>query len=54
MRVTATLTEKEIIEIIRQHFSNDGKDVYDYQIYEETGKISVDIRYDAEIPKRKE
>jgi hypothetical protein len=44
MRITLTLTENEISEIIRQHFALKGCEMYDWQIYQERKEIFADIR----------
>lgn len=49
MRVTATLTEREIISCIFDSFAQRGITLDDWQIYYADGGIRADIRYGIEL-----
>ncbi|QQO40677.1 hypothetical protein 000TH008_249 [Bacillus phage 000TH008] len=50
MEVTITLTEAEIIAILKDHFNRKGLEVFDWQIgnYSRDGKVISDLRMRSE------
>lgn len=49
MELTVTLTESEIISILKAHFIRQGFDVYDHQIYEaHRNGVRSDLRMRSE------
>ncbi|KKB71924.1 hypothetical protein TH62_20190 [Bacillus sp. TH008] len=49
MKITVTLSESEIIAILKDHFNRQGFSVYDWQIYEDHRKeVNSDLRMRSE------
>ncbi|MDH5159881.1 hypothetical protein [Heyndrickxia oleronia] len=49
MEITISLNEKEIIEVLRQHFVQKGFDVTDWQVYAANERlIYADLRMNAD------
>lgn len=49
MKITVTLSESEIIAILKDHFNRQGFSVYDWQIYKDSQKgVNSDLRMRSE------